>query len=96
MECFALGQLLCQGNPQAPEQQQVQAFAFRALRFLYAVERNRKVFHHLFSPELYALFIDMVSHCLFLCLFLFFWMLILRLFVFFRAIIFRIFLNTNL
>ncbi len=57
---YALGLLLCQGNPQSADTQQVQGYALRALRFIYAIERNRKVFARLFPPELFAQFIDMV------------------------------------
>ena len=37
------------------------AHVFRTLRFLFSTERNRKVFRRLFSPDLFASFID-VGH----------------------------------
>lgn len=40
---------------------EVQAHAFRAMRFVFSVERNRKVFKRLFPPSLFAAFID-VGH----------------------------------
>ena len=40
---------------------EVQAHAFRAMRFVFSVERNRKVFKRLFPPALFAAFID-VGH----------------------------------
>ena len=40
---------------------EVQAHAFRAMRFVFSVERNRKVFKRLFPPGLFAAFID-VGH----------------------------------
>lgn len=40
---------------------QVQTYAFRTLRFLFSVEKNRKVFKRLFPPGLLSLFID-VGH----------------------------------
>lgn len=39
----------------------LQTHAFRALRFLFSIERNRKIFKRLFPPELFELFID-VGH----------------------------------
>ena len=38
-----------------------QRFAFRALRFLFSMERNRRLFKKLFPPNLYTTFID-VGH----------------------------------
>ena len=40
---------------------EVQAHAFRALRFAFSVERNRRMFKRLFPPSLFAAFID-VGH----------------------------------
>jgi hypothetical protein len=40
---------------------EVQAHAFRSMRFVFSVERNRKVFKRLFPPSLFAAFID-VGH----------------------------------
>ncbi|XP_071811939.1 serine/threonine-protein kinase Nek10-like isoform X2 [Apostichopus japonicus] len=39
----------------------LQKNAFRALRFLFSMERNRRLFKRLFSPDLFAVFID-VGH----------------------------------
>ncbi|GLC33389.1 Serine/threonine-protein kinase Nek10 [Pleodorina starrii] len=36
----------------------LKAYVFRALRYLFSVERNRKMFKRLFPPELFAAFID--------------------------------------
>jgi len=36
----------------------LQANAFRALRFLFSVERNRRLFKRLFPPDLFEMFID--------------------------------------
>ncbi|GIM13803.1 hypothetical protein Vretimale_16861, partial [Volvox reticuliferus] len=36
----------------------LKAYVFRALRYLFSVERNRKMFKRLFPPELFATFID--------------------------------------
>ena len=43
---------------------QLQLFAFRALRMLFCLERNRKVFKRLFSAELFAAFIDIGNYVL--------------------------------
>ncbi|KAF5840663.1 hypothetical protein DUNSADRAFT_15906 [Dunaliella salina] len=45
----------------AREVDSLRAYAFRALRFLFSMERNRKVFKRLFPPDLFAAFID-VGH----------------------------------
>jgi hypothetical protein len=42
----------------------VQAYALRALRFLFSLERNRRLFKRLFPPSLFASFID-VGHYVF-------------------------------
>ena len=65
---YALGLLFLRGGvlpPSAvnavstPASRDVQAHACRALRFLYSVERNRKVFKRVFpSADLFAAFID--------------------------------------
>lgn len=39
--------------------QLLQRFAFRTLRFLFSMERNRRLFKKLFPAELYTMFIDM-------------------------------------
>eukprot|EP00241_Pyramimonas_parkeae_P015086 CAMPEP_0114282738 /NCGR_PEP_ID=MMETSP0059-20121206/3718_1 /TAXON_ID=36894 /ORGANISM="Pyramimonas parkeae, Strain CCMP726" /LENGTH=580 /DNA_ID=CAMNT_0001403399 /DNA_START=306 /DNA_END=2044 /DNA_ORIENTATION=+ len=36
----------------------VRARVFRSLRFIYSMERNRKIFKRVFPPDLFALFID--------------------------------------
>lgn len=41
---------------------EVQAHALRALRFVFGVERNRKVFQRLFPPEMFAGFIDVGNY----------------------------------
>ncbi|KAG2465022.1 NEK10 kinase, partial [Polypterus senegalus] len=38
--------------------QVVQCYAFRALRFLFSMERNRHLFRRLFSTEMFEMFID--------------------------------------
>lgn len=38
--------------------QMLQRFAFRTLRFLFSMERNRRLFKKLFPPDLYTMFID--------------------------------------
>jgi NIMA (never in mitosis gene a)-related kinase len=65
---YLLGDLIIQATPgddanseSISEAKQLQLYAFRALRLLFCVERNRKVFKRLFSPDLFALFID-VGH----------------------------------
>ena len=39
----------------------MQANAFRSLRFLFSLERNRRLFKMLFTPQLFGQFID-VGH----------------------------------
>ena len=36
----------------------LKTYVFRALRYLFSMERNRKVFKRLFPPDLFAMFID--------------------------------------
>jgi hypothetical protein len=44
----------------------------RALRFVFSVEKNRKVFKRLFPPDLFAMFIDVGQYeCV--SFILFFW-----------------------
>ncbi|KAK9804225.1 hypothetical protein WJX72_002077 [[Myrmecia] bisecta] len=38
------------------------AYLFRLLRYLFSVERNRKMFKRMFPPELFAAFIDMGNY----------------------------------
>uniref|UniRef100_A0A7R9V241 non-specific serine/threonine protein kinase n=1 Tax=Chlamydomonas euryale TaxID=1486919 RepID=A0A7R9V241_9CHLO len=45
----------------AREVASLKTYAFRTLRYLFSMERNRKVFKRLFPPDLFALFID-VGH----------------------------------
>ncbi len=52
------------GADQLNELKSLQASVFQALRFIFSVERNRKVFKRVFPPELFAAFID-VGHYVF-------------------------------
>ncbi|KAJ9514817.1 hypothetical protein QJQ45_028486, partial [Haematococcus lacustris] len=47
------------GDKASAEMASLRAYAFRALRFLFSMERNRKVFKRLFPPDLFAAFIDL-------------------------------------
>ncbi|XP_052258729.1 serine/threonine-protein kinase Nek10-like isoform X2 [Dreissena polymorpha] len=64
---YSLGQLILppsEGAVSARERKaaaQLQRSAFRTLRFLFSMERNRRLFKKLFPAELYILFID-VGH----------------------------------
>ena len=42
----------------AKEMASLKTYVFRALRYLFSMERNRKVFKRLFPPDLFAMFID--------------------------------------
>eukprot|EP00798_Chlamydomonas_sp_ICE-L_P017617 gene17617-23951_t len=42
----------------AREMMSLKAYVFRALRYFFSTERNRKVFKRLFPPDVFALFID--------------------------------------
>ncbi|XP_062841367.1 serine/threonine-protein kinase Nek10 isoform X2 [Trichomycterus rosablanca] len=44
--------------PQGPKAASLQFYAFRTLRFLFSMERNRHLFKRLFTPELFEMFID--------------------------------------
>lgn len=61
---YIVGQLFLSGS-QAPASdptaRELQVYALRMLRFIYSVERNRKVFKRLFPPLFYSSFID-VGH----------------------------------
>ncbi|KXZ43056.1 hypothetical protein GPECTOR_105g110 [Gonium pectorale] len=49
------------GRPSEKSSREVlslKAYVFRALRYLFSVERNRKMFKRLFPPDLFAAFID--------------------------------------
>ncbi|XP_066571835.1 serine/threonine-protein kinase Nek10 [Amia ocellicauda] len=41
-----------------PKAEMLQCYAFRALRFLFSMERNRHLFKRVFSTELFEMFID--------------------------------------
>ncbi|XP_059423113.1 serine/threonine-protein kinase Nek10 [Carassius carassius] len=58
---YIIGKLILQQNLQDPQAKSLQCYAFRALRFLFSMERNRHHFKRLFSPELFEMFID-VGH----------------------------------
>ena len=58
---FSAAQPRPQGELMLAEQQQLAAAVFRGLRFLFSVERNRRVFKRLFPPVLFNRFID-VGH----------------------------------
>ncbi|XP_060555382.1 serine/threonine-protein kinase Nek10-like isoform X1 [Ruditapes philippinarum] len=46
------------GSRERKAAQLLQRFAFRTLRFLFSMERNRRLFKKLFPAELYTMFID--------------------------------------
>ena len=46
-------------NDSEPSQELLAAHVFRALRFVFSTERNRKLFQRLFPPDLFAAFIDL-------------------------------------
>uniref|UniRef100_A0A9J8C2F9 NIMA-related kinase 10 n=2 Tax=Cyprinus carpio TaxID=7962 RepID=A0A9J8C2F9_CYPCA len=58
---YIIGKLILPQNLQNPQAKSLQCYAFRALRFLFSMERNRHHFKRLFSPELFEVFID-VGH----------------------------------
>eukprot|EP00002_Diphylleia_rotans_P032632 TRINITY_DN6865_c0_g1_i1.p1 TRINITY_DN6865_c0_g1~~TRINITY_DN6865_c0_g1_i1.p1 ORF type:complete len:679 (-),score=129.85 TRINITY_DN6865_c0_g1_i1:16-2052(-) len=62
---YLIGQLLLYEHWNAGEDQcnrdAVQLQAFRALRYIFSVERNRKIFKRIFPAEVFELFID-VGH----------------------------------
>ncbi|KAG9345199.1 hypothetical protein JZ751_009744 [Albula glossodonta] len=56
---YIIGKLILPHDSQTgPKAKSVQCYAFRSLRFLFSRERNRHLFKRLFSPELFAMFID--------------------------------------
>uniref|UniRef100_A0A7S3LWD3 non-specific serine/threonine protein kinase n=1 Tax=Palpitomonas bilix TaxID=652834 RepID=A0A7S3LWD3_9EUKA len=59
-----LGQAEETGGERLDEARSVQAHILRALRFLFSVERNRRIFKRLFPPFLFDAFID-VGHYVF-------------------------------
>ncbi|XP_067305596.1 serine/threonine-protein kinase Nek10 [Pseudorasbora parva] len=58
---YIIGKLILPQSFKEPQAKSLQCYAFRALRFLFSMERNRHHFKRLFSPELFAMFID-VGH----------------------------------
>ncbi|KAK2815217.1 hypothetical protein Q7C36_023483 [Tachysurus vachellii] len=52
---YILGKLIL---PHGPKSASLQCYAFRTLRFLFSMERNRHLFKRLFPPELFEMFID--------------------------------------
>ncbi|XP_058602606.1 serine/threonine-protein kinase Nek10 isoform X1 [Onychostoma macrolepis] len=58
---YIIGKLILPQKLQDPQAKSLQCYAFRALRFLFSMERNRHHFKRLFSPELFEMFID-VGH----------------------------------
>ncbi|XP_074540311.1 serine/threonine-protein kinase Nek10 [Halichoeres trimaculatus] len=57
---FIIAKLILQQNS-GPKATSLQCYAFRALRFLFSVERNRHLFKRLFPTDLFEMFID-VGH----------------------------------
>ncbi|KAM4581541.1 serine/threonine-protein kinase Nek10 isoform 1-T1 [Odontesthes bonariensis] len=57
---FIIAKLILQHNS-GPKATSLQCYAFRTLRFLFSVERNRHPFKRLFPTDLFELFID-VGH----------------------------------
>ncbi|XP_048881155.1 serine/threonine-protein kinase Nek10 isoform X2 [Brienomyrus brachyistius] len=59
---YIIGKLILpQSSQPGPKATSLQCYAFRTLRFLFSVERNRRLFKRLFSAELFEMFID-VGH----------------------------------
>ncbi|TRY60200.1 hypothetical protein DNTS_006760, partial [Danionella cerebrum] len=58
---YIIGKLILPQKSQSTQAKSLQCYAFRALRFLFSMERNRHHFKRLFSPELFEMFID-VGH----------------------------------
>ncbi|XP_056098619.1 serine/threonine-protein kinase Nek10 [Rhinichthys klamathensis goyatoka] len=58
---YIIGKLILPQSFKEPLEKSLQCYAFRALRFLFSMERNRHHFKRLFSPELFEMFID-VGH----------------------------------
>ncbi|XP_053343859.1 serine/threonine-protein kinase Nek10 [Clarias gariepinus] len=52
---YIIGKLIL---PHGPITASLQCYAFRTLRFLFSMERNRHLFKRLFPPELFEMFID--------------------------------------
>ncbi|XP_055067731.2 serine/threonine-protein kinase Nek10 isoform X1 [Misgurnus anguillicaudatus] len=58
---YIIGKLILPQSFNGPQAKSLQCYAFRALRFLFSMERHRHHFKRLFSPELFGMFID-VGH----------------------------------
>ncbi|XP_016319803.1 serine/threonine-protein kinase Nek10 [Sinocyclocheilus anshuiensis] len=58
---YIIGKLILPQSFKDSQAKSLQCYAFRALRFLFSMERNRHHFKRLFSPELFEMFID-VGH----------------------------------
>ncbi|XP_058868820.1 serine/threonine-protein kinase Nek10 [Acipenser ruthenus] len=56
---YVIGRLILPHKQKiAPKKEMLQCYAFRALRFLFSMERNRHLFKRLFSAEMFEMFID--------------------------------------
>nr|XP_014349446.1 PREDICTED: serine/threonine-protein kinase Nek10 isoform X1 [Latimeria chalumnae] len=56
---YIIGRLILPNNKKnAPRTDLVQCYAFRALRFLFSMERNRHLFKRLFPSDMFEMFID--------------------------------------
>uniref|UniRef100_A0A3B4D4Z4 Protein kinase domain-containing protein n=1 Tax=Pygocentrus nattereri TaxID=42514 RepID=A0A3B4D4Z4_PYGNA len=56
---YVIGKMILpQGSATGPKAASLQCYAFRTLRFLFSMERNRHLFKRLFPPELFETFID--------------------------------------
>ncbi|XP_066500485.1 serine/threonine-protein kinase Nek10 [Hoplias malabaricus] len=56
---YIIGKLILPpGSETGPKAASLQCYAFRTLRFLFSMERNRHLFKRLFPPELFEMFID--------------------------------------
>ncbi|KAG9283789.1 serine/threonine-protein kinase Nek10 [Astyanax mexicanus] len=56
---YIMGKLILpQSSETRPKAASLQCYAFRALRFLFSMERNRHLFKRLFPPDLFEMFID--------------------------------------
>uniref|UniRef100_UPI00398F423F serine/threonine-protein kinase Nek10 isoform X3 n=1 Tax=Pristiophorus japonicus TaxID=55135 RepID=UPI00398F423F len=59
---YVIGKLILPSKQRnAPKADILQCYAFRALRFLFSMERNRQLFKRLFPPDMFEMFID-VGH----------------------------------
>ncbi|XP_051792055.1 LOW QUALITY PROTEIN: serine/threonine-protein kinase Nek10 [Erpetoichthys calabaricus] len=56
---YIIGKLILPHKQKSlPKEELLQCYAFRALRFLFSMERNRHLFKRLFSTEMFEMFID--------------------------------------